>query len=93
MKNIIHANFGRIGFHRHQRFHADIYSSERGKHQYEVDAESATSAYFRIIAMAFRQGVTVIHCVVMFEGLIADRLTNQIPVKVWHRPKQSASGF
>jgi|TARA_R110000823_G_scaffold27574_6_gene80205 hypothetical protein len=91
LTNIVHANFGGRLWDG-QFFNADVYTENRTKYQFEATAESATAAYFRIIALAVKEGISVIRLVAMFDGVLADRKADHPPIKVWSRPK-IASGL
>lgn len=84
MGNIVHLGF-KNGCVNSQSFSADVYTSNRRKFQVQIQAESVTDAYFRAVAKAFHQGISMVRCVAIYEGGSAERFDGQSPVKIWHQ--------
>lgn len=84
MSNIVNFDFK----HRSEDarlFSADVYTDSRQKFQIEILAESVTDAYFRAVASAFHQGVSMVRCVAIYDGSNSKRSSGQAPVKIWQQ--------
>jgi len=66
-------------------FSADVYTNNRKKFQIQIQAESVTDAYFRAVANAFHQGISMVRCVAIYEGSNSERFSGQAPVKIWQQ--------
>ena len=80
MNNIIY-----IEFNKNKNFSADVYSHDMKKYRYQTVAGSVSDAYYNFVNDAFDSGVSIIQCIAVYSGLMADRDMSQSPVKVWRQ--------
>ncbi|MDN3385097.1 hypothetical protein QL995_20950 [Pseudoalteromonas sp. APC 3358] len=66
-------------------YSADVYSHDRKKYRFEVDARSINEAYYEFIGKAMAQGIAVIRCIAIYLGWSCQRSPYQTPVKVWQQ--------
>ena len=76
-----------------QVFSADVYTNNRRKFQIQVQAESVTAAYFRAVAKAFQQGISMVRCVAIYEGTNSERVFGQAPVKIWKQAELATANM
>lgn len=83
-------------FRAHQKkraYSADVYSHDRKKYRFEVDASSINEAYYEFIGEAMAQGIAVIRCIAIYLGWSYQRSPYQTPVKVWQQYDPAAGSL
>jgi len=83
LNNIIYIDFNKKN--ENKNYSADVYSHDMKKYQYQTVAESISDAYYNFVNEAFDSGVSIIQCIAVYSGLMADRNAAQPPVKVWRQ--------
>ena len=83
MSNIVMVDFTQ----QKQYFSADVYTIERNKYQFDLDAATLETALITAQQTAWRNGVTQIVCLVLFSDSVEHRGAMQSPEGVWRLGK------
>jgi len=83
LNNIIYIEFNKS--YENKNYCADVYSHDMKKYRYQTVAGSISDAYNNFVNDAFDSGVSIIQCIAVYSGLMADRDMSQSPVKVWQQ--------
>ena len=83
MNNIIYIEFNKS--YENKNYCADVYSHDMKKYRYQTVAGSISDAYNNFVNDAVDSGVSIIQCIAVYSGLMADRDMSQSPVKVWQQ--------